>query len=329
MTKQQKKIFNEILTIDKKLNRGNSWHSINCMSGIHNTTGIDYNKPLIIYKSKKGEKFTANSIKKITGGVPAIVLMIVNKYNNDLCLYGVYHNGVNFNVSFLEDNRMKHDINYFWGVGDFEEHRKKHTIRYFVIAQEQEYTKLPTPTNEKIDPTQRYKKIEYQTTYTKNMTDKYISGFKATKTDGSNKVIKFSPAFRYGESNPYIFFDKSGYYRRYYTKKHKAEAEALKAKRDKEKANAANFEQIESEVNNAITKLKKSICAAVTVAENYNDLSSVRNEIYTLQSVLSSFENYECNKVNKQLKSVEQVNMTLNGIIERCQNSIDEIGGGK
>lgn len=329
MTKQQKKIFNEILTIDKKLNRGNNWHSINCMSGIHNTTGIDYNKPLIIYKSKKGEKFTANSIKKITGGVPAIVLMIVNKYNNDLYLYGVYHNSINFDVSFLEDNRMKHDISYFWGVGDFEEHRKKHTIQYFVIAQEQEYTKLPAPTTEQIDPTQRYKNIEYQTTYTRNMTDKYISSFKATKTDGSNKVIKFNPAFRLGEYNPYIFFDKSGYYRRYYTEKHKAEAEALKAKRDKEKANAANFEQIESEVNNAITKLKKSICAAVTVAENFDDLSGARNEIYTLQSILTSLEIYERNKVNKQLKSVEQVNKTLNGIIEKCQNSIDKIGGGK
>ena len=329
MTKQQKKIFNEILTIEKKLNRGNNWHSINCMSGIHNTTGIDYNKPLIIYKSKKGEKFTANSIKKITGGVPAIVLMIVNKYNNDLYLYGVYHNGVYFNVSFLEDNRMKHDINYFWGVGDFEEHRKKHTIQYFVIAQEQEYTKLPAPTSEQINPAQRYKNIEYQTAYTRNMTDKYISSFKATKTDGSNKAIKFSPAFRLGEYNPYIFFDKSGYYRRYYTEKHKAEAEALKAKRDKEKANATNFEQIEAEANNAITKLKKSICAAVTVAENYDDLSSVRDEIYSLQSVLSSFENYEYNKVNKQLKSVEQVNKTLNSIIERCQNTIDKIGGGR
>ena len=266
MTKQQKKIFNEILTIDKKVNRGNNWHSINCMSGIHNTTGIDYNKPLIIYKSKKGEKFTANSIKKITGGVPAIVLMIVNKYNNDLYLYGVYHDGINFNISFLKDNRMKHDINYFWGVGDFEEHRKKHTIQYFVIAQEQEYTKLLAPTNEQIDPTQRYKNIEYQTTYTRNMTNKYISSFKATKTDGSNKVIKFNPAFRLGEYNPYIFFDKSGYYKRYYTEKHKAEAKALKAKRDKEKANTTNFEQIEAEANNAIIKLKKSICAAVTVA---------------------------------------------------------------
>lgn len=329
MTKQQKKIFNEILTIEKKLNRGNNWHSINCMSGIHNTTGIDYNKPLIIYKSKKGEKFTANSIKKITGGAPAIILMIVNKYNNDLYLYGVYHNGVYFTVSFLEDNRMKHDINYFWGVGDFEEHRKKHTIQYFVVAQEQKYTKLPAPTNEQIDPTQRYKNIEYQTTYTRDMTNKYISSFKATKTDGSNKIIKFSSAFRLGEYNPYIFFDKSGYYRRYYTEKHKAEAEALKAKRNKEKANATNFERIEAETHNAITKLKKSICAAVTVAENYDDLSSVRNEIYSLQSVLSSFENYEYNKVNKQLKSVEQVNKTLNGIIERCQNAIDKIGGGR
>ena len=224
---------------------------------------------------------------------------------------------------------MKHDISYFWGVGDFEEHRKKHTIQYFVIAQEQEYTKLPAPTKEQIDPTQRYKNIEYQTTYTRNMTDKYISSFKATKTDGSNKVIKFNPAFRLDEYNPYIFFDKSGYYRRYYTEKHKAEAEALKAKKDKEKANAANFEQIELEVNNAITKLKKSICAAVSVAENFDDLSGARNDIYTLQSILTSLEIYERNKVNKQLKSVEQVNKTLNGIIERCQNSIDKIGGGK
>lgn len=255
--------------------------------------------------------------------------MIVNKYNNDLCLCGVYHNGIKFDVSFLEDKRMKHDIDYFWGVGDFEKRRKENTIQYFVIAQEQEYIKLPMPTNEQIDPTQRYKKIEYQTTYTRNKADKYISSFKATKTDGSNKVIKFSPAFRLGEYNPYIFFDKSGYYRRYYTEKHKAEAEALKTKRDKEKANATNFEQIEAEANNAITKLKKAICAAVTVAENYDDLISVRNEIYTLQSVLLSFENYERNKVTKQLKSVEQVSITLNGIVERSQNSIDKIGGGR
>lgn len=284
----------------------------------HRKRGMDFCKS---YKIIEGHgNFTYNSIMKFVkqyseGNCEAVMFLEnKNKYRADYQkLFYVEITDCDFeSVDTMKDIFDYRFIDDFWRKSDFEKARKNSEAHWFIIMQKREYL-----TNRKTYIADlNVDRVRY-----KGYGNSYALMF------DERKKITYHAAF-YGKApSRDEILDKSGYIRWENVMEYKRKARALKAERDKAKANIFDCTKETDNIGSGITDIRKRISEAVLSGKSAMDIGDIMRKLGWLESDYRK----HCNKIrDKEFQSVEAIENSLkhmNDDITKIDSIIAELDG--
>lgn len=278
--------------------------------------GMDFCKPFEIIEGRG--KFTFNSIMKIikqyaeSNCEAVMFLENKNKYRADYQkLFYVEITDCDFeSVDTMRGIFDYRFIDDFWRKSDFEKARKNSEAHWFIVMQKREYlTNRKTYIADLNVDRVRYK--GYGNCYTL-MFDK-------------RKEITYHAAF-YGKApSGAEILDKSGYIRWENVMNYKDKAKALKAERDKAKANVFDCTKETDNIGISIADIRKRISEAVLSGKSAMNIGDIMRKLGWLESDYRK----HCNKIrDKEFQSVEAIENSLkhmNDDITKINAMIEEL----
>ena len=301
-----KKELENLLSYDRKV-----------LNLCHRKHGMDFCKPYEIIEGRGN--FTYNMIRKLipyTEGSCAAVMFLENqnKYRADYQkLFYVEITGCGFeSVDTMKGIFDYRFIDDFWRKSDFEKARKNSEAHWFIVMQKHEYlTKRKTYIADLNVDRVRHK--GYGNSYTL-MFDK-------------RKDITYHAVYHGKRPSEADIVDKSGYIRWENVIEYKRKARAIKAERDKAKANAFDSAKETNEIGVAITDIRKRISEAVLSGKSAMNIGEIMRKLGWLESDYRK----HCNKVkDKEFQSVEAIKTSLknmNDDITKIDSMIAELNG--
>ena len=303
---------------------------------LHTAHGFDFEKPFFI-KRLEG-RFTYNTVtkaisEKLDGNYKAVLLLKPNKDG----WQGKLH-PINIKLGKFErpdkmrGQNYRFDMEEFFTVGDFEETRKNNTKHVYIIAQNNEYKKLPA--DKRINTSERYK-IDASDYYHVIRTasdgrgNSWIDKIILKPNDGSHEALEYHPlnSFYYEERekagtdiNNYI--DKSGDLIR--AKRHDllTRAKALKAEREKNALLKADFTAEETRIFAKLEETKKQLADAVLKADTIEGARKVYDAALRFRYAISSKDDYKFRdfpSIAKKQTALNFVENEINSIIEALE----------
>ena len=260
---------------------------------VHDVFGIDYNKPF--FASCISGPATIGKIEKTitAGGIdPRDACNIVLIRDRGPSYRSAEYHAVtldgkgNFDIEHRDNywrsgtNRPRAGFDWFCRKSDFHEYRKSQTSEIIIISQHAEH--LHKPAEKTMDPGERYKVLDIG--YCLNSTEnyRYISRLTVQRTtdNGSKKEIQTKPGrviYR-GQWEPQTLseiIDGSGYFVHDRREDLKRRARVLKAQREKDAANAADYTAQINELNRLFQARKRTIAAALDAAHTSTAIKAV------------------------------------------------------
>ena len=298
-----KKELENLLSYDRKV-----------LNLCHRKRGMDFCKPFEIIEGRGN--FTYNMIRKLipyTEGSCAAVMFLENqnKYRADYQkLFYVEITGCGFeSVDTMKGIFDYRFIDDFWRKSDFEKARKNSEAHWFIVMQKREYL-----TNRK--------------TYIADLNVdrvRYRYGNCYTLMFDERKEITYHAAF-YGKApSTNEILDKSGYIRWKNVMNYKDKAKALKASRDKAKANEFDCTKETDNIGIGIADIRKRISEAVLSGKSATNIGNIMRKLAWLESDYRK----HCNKTkDKEFQSVEAIENSLknmNDDITKINAMIEEL----
>lgn len=282
----------------------------------HEKHGMNFCKPYEIIEGYGN--FTFNSvmkfIKQYAESNCEAVLFLENKNIYRADYQKLFYVEIE-NCGFESVDTMKGFFDYrgiddFWRKSDFEKARKNSEAHWFIVMQKREYL-----TNRKTYIADlNVDRVRYKG---------YGNGY--TLMFDKRKKITYYAAF-YGKA-PSVneVLDKSGYIRWENVREYKRKAKALKAERDKAKANVSDYTKETDNIGISITDIRKRISEAVLSGKSAMNISDIMRKLGWLESDYRK----HCNKIkDKEFQSVEAIENSLkhmNDDITKINAMIEEL----
>lgn len=311
-------------TIKKELLKENK----KALQFLHVAHGFDFEKDILI--SKIDGKFTYNQVMKIIyenieGKFTGAILVRTTK---DYCFNRDLHH-VKIKAGRFDIERTKKEYQYnidtFATVGNFENIRKHKTKSVYIIAQSNELltpAKDPAPFND-------YTRYRIAPDGVRKCSDGRGNSWvdKITIMLNRNQKIEYKPYNSFSfyprekrSDNINDYIDKSGYNLHVQRMDLKRRALALKAERDLNAVNNADYTEREKAVKDGINAVKKYIIEAVNNATNYDGAKIADRAATQFSYLMIDFDNlYKFNfksitaKNNHFEKMETRINDILNG----------------
>ena len=276
---------------------------------------MDFCKPFEIIEGYGN--FTYNSIMKIVkqyeeGNCEAVMFLEnKNRYRADYQkLFYVEIEKYDFkSVDTMKGIFDCRFIDDFWRKSDFEKARKDSEAHWFIVMQKREYL-----TNRKTyiaDLNVDRVRCKYGNCYTL-MFDKH-------------KEVTYHAAFYRKAPSGAEILDKSGYIRWENVMNYKDKAKALKAERDKAKANVFDCTKETDNIGVNIADIRKRISEAVLSGKSAMNIGNIMRKLGWLESDYRK----HCNKIkDKEFQSVEAIENSLkymNDDITKLNAMIEEL----
>ena len=282
----------------------------------HRKHGMNFCKPYEIIEGHGN--FTHNSIMKIlkqyaeSNCEAVMFLENKNKYRAD---YQKLFYVEIADCDFESVDTMKGIFDYrfiddFWRKSDFEKARKNSEAHWFIVIQKHEYLNKRKPYIADLNVDRVHYK-GYGNSYTL-MFDK-------------RKEITYHAVYYGKRPSEADIVDKSGYIRWENVIEYKRKARAVKAERDKAKANAFDSAKETNEIGVAITNIRKRISEAVLSGKSAMDIGDIMRKLGWLEGDYRK----HCNKIrDKEFQSVEAIENSLkymNNDITKINAMIEEL----
>ena len=265
----------------------------------HEKHGMNFCKPYEIIEGYGN--FTFNSIMKIIKQYAEnnceAVMFLENKNRYRADYQKLFYVEIE-SCGFESVDTMKGCFDYrgiddFWRKSDFEKARKISEAHWFIVMQKREYlTNRKTYIADLNVDRVRYKGYGncYTLMFDKRKEVTYHAVFYG-KTPSVNEVL-----------------DKSGYIRWENVREYKRKAKALKAERDKAKANVFDCTKETDNIGVNIADIRKRISEAVLSGKSANNISDIMWKLHWLEHDYRK----HCNKIrDKEFQSVEAIENSL------------------
>lgn len=321
MTKTTRNNIKKLLNINSK-----------ALQGLHTFAGYDFTKNYTCIYSK--DNFTARTIAKLTGGEDATLLIKPASDWQKLHLVKFNAKSLTFKPLRVDSfSYWNYDLDYFFTKGDFETNRKGAAEYYFIVFQDSEL-KQPPKIQKSIDLTQRFKNINksyrntcYDTCIYNGVS--YITTIYLQQLGGNSKIFEYnkhgriiySSVCKSNDINYYI--DKSGYIVNIRREELQRRAQALRAKREKEKAQATDFSESETMIINHFINAKTIISEQVNKIESASDADLLKSKLNNLSLAFWHFENYKKEKAKEEFTSVKDVEERIDKIMDYLKKSVE------
>lgn len=304
---------------------------------LHLAHGFDFEKPHVLrsFPGRFTYKMVTDLIRADIGDdFTAAVLVKIqeNGYGGRKRLHHASLHGGKFQI---EERRTHvsayaHNIDYFYGVGDFEETRKKKTARVYIIAQKTEYIRFPKAPLQ-LDGDTRYQ-IDTEawrggvTHCGDGRGNHYISDIILRATDGSREKVTFQP---WGHYNPQEkrsddirdYIDRSGYIVRFRRLELLRRARALRIQHDAERLEKADFSAREEKARADLAAVKRHMIRLIEAAETREDGSTFRELASAFYYLLWDMEALK----TRTFYSPEGKNGYFDGMAKRAAEILQEV----
>lgn len=260
---------------------------------LHDSYCFDFQKPCLITRidGKFTHKSVMDTVKKYSEEKCKVVVFVQssNKYRTDSLRVVVEDSG-RFSVD-IPRGYFGYHINSFYGVGDFEETRKHETAYAYIVAQSASFMTAPRA-KEMIQPNARYRIAE--------------NGVRSCGDGKGNTCIKeIALLSQYGRpenlaycnfhgyfyssnrfnGNILDYVDKSGYLVKETRDKHIRAAKALKAEREAQAAENADYSERQKAIEDRIETAKEKFCPELIRAETAEDFNLLQEKLRILKSI--------------------------------------------
>lgn len=254
---------------------------------LHDSYGFDFQKPCLI--TRIDGKFTHKS-----------VMDIVKKYSEEKCKVVVFVQSSNkyrahsLRVVVEDRGRFSIDIprgycgyhiDSFYGVGDFEETRKHKTAYAYIVAQSASFMTAPRA-KETIQLNARYRIAENGVRLCGDgRGNTYIGGITLLSQYGRSEKLEYSDGDRryYAgkrfSDNILDYVDKSGYLVWSVRKELRRAAKALKAERDAQAAENADYSERLKAIEGRVETAKEKFCPELILAETVEDFDLLEKKL--------------------------------------------------
>lgn len=258
---------------------------------LHDVFGIDYNKPF--FAACISGPATVNKLEKLitaAGMDPrnAENIVLIQDHTNRARRNDWYCVTLDGRGGFDIDNRDNYwrngstrrgaGFDWYCKKADFNEDRKRNTAEIIIISQHAEH--LHKPAEKTIDPAERYKVIDKTLCGYADRKEHFISRVKLQRTTDQGSTFEIGNTGRViyrGQFEPRTLdevIDKSGYLVRDRRQEWKRRARALRAERDREAANAADYSNELYELDRLFQAKKAEAAAAILAANTYSEMSA-------------------------------------------------------
>lgn len=302
---------------------------------LHLAHGFDFEKPhyLGILTGRFTYKMVTDLIRGQIGEdfTAAILVKIANRRYNERLHHAEIRGG-----KFQIDERRErvsaytHDIDCFFGVGDFEETRKKKTELVYIIAQKTEYIRIPKAPVQ-LDGNTRYR-IDTNawrggvTHCYDGRDNSYVSEIILRPTDGSREKVTFEPWQRYWPQEKRSddirdYIDKSGYIVRFRRLDLRDRAKALRIQHDAERLEKTDFSAREEKARADLAAVKRHLIHLIEAAETKEDGAEIRAKAYSFYYLLWNMEALK----TRTFYSPEGKNGYFDGMENRAAEILQEV----
>lgn len=307
-------------TIKKELLKVNK----SALQFLHAARGFDFEKDILI--AKIDEKFTHNQVTKIIyekigwnfAGAILVKPTEKNHFHKRLHYAKITH--AKFDIERTR-KEYEYNIDNFFTVGDFENIRKHETQSVYIIAQSPE---LLTPAKAPVT-FNNYTRYTIAADGVRKCGDGRGNSWidKITIQLNRNEKIEYKPynSFYPGEQrsdNIGDYIDKSGYNLRVVRTDLKRRAAALKAKKDLNAVNNADYTEREKALKEGINAVKQYIINAVNNATTYDGARIADRAATQFSYLICDFERlykYEFKSITAKNNHFEKMETRINDIL--------------
>lgn len=255
---------------------------------LHDSYGFDFQKPCLITRidGKFTHKSVMDTVKKYSEEKCKVVVFVQssNKYRTDSLRVVVEDSG-RFSVD-IPRGYFGYHINSFYGVGDFEETRKHETAYAYIVAQSASFMTAPRA-KEMIQPNARYRIAENGVRLCGDgKGNTYIGGIALLSQYGRPENLSYCNSHGYFYSgnrfsgNILDYVDKSGYLVMEIRDKHIRAAKALKAEREAQAAENADYSERQKAIEDRMKTAKEKFCPELILAETVEDFNLLEKKLH-------------------------------------------------
>lgn len=275
---------------------------------LHDSYGFDFQKPCLIARidGKFTHKSVMDTVKKHSEEKCKVVVFVQSsdKYRVH-SLRAVVEDRGRFSID-IPRGYYGYNIDSFYGVGDFEETRKHKTAYAYIIAQSVSFMTTPRE-KETIQLNARYRIAENGVRlWGDGRGNTYIGSVTLLSQYGGPEKLEYSDVDRryYAgkrfSDNILDYVDKSGYLVWNVRKELRRAAKALKAERDAQAAENADYSERQKAIEDRMETAKEKFCPELIRAETAEDFNLLQEKLRILKSIAWSLDyakNYKFSSV--------------------------------
>lgn len=254
---------------------------------LHDSYGFDFQKPCLIARidGKFTHKSVMDTVKKHSEEKCKVVIFVQSsdKYRAHN-LRAVVEDRGRFSID-IPRGYYGYNIDSFYRVGDFEETRKHNTAYAYIIAQSVSFMTTPRE-KETIQLNARYRIAENGVRlWGDGRGDTYIGGVTLLSQYGRPEKLEYCNHNRNSYSanrfsgNILDYVDKSGYLVMETRDKHIRAAKALKAVREAQAAENADYSERQKAIEDRIATAKEKFCPELILAETVEDFDLLEKKL--------------------------------------------------